>query len=406
MSDPLEVSDRIATSPMVVNLGPSHPAMHGVVRLVVELDGETIVKADPEIGFLHRGFEKSSENSTWIQVLPYTDRLNYVSPLLNNVGYMMAVEKLIGIQDPPRSQFIRVMAGEISRICDHLTCLGAMGLELGAMTVFLYGIEARDLLWDRITELCGARLTTSYTRVGGVANDLPAGWMGRLLETLERVVILRDEMDKLLTRSRIFYDRTRGIGKISAEEAVDWGWTGPCLRACGVNYDVRKAYPYLVYGQLDFDVPLGTEGDTYDRYLVRIEEMKQSDRILRQCVKLIPGGEGPRPRSEWLIDDWRWALPDKEAVYTTIEGAMAHFKMIMEGIQVPAGETYAFTEGANGELGFFIVSRGQGKPWRIHVRGPGFPILGALPRLIVGGMVPDLVPTFDSINMIAGEVEQ
>jgi NADH-quinone oxidoreductase subunit D len=373
--------------------------MHGTVRLTVTLDGETIVNAVPEIGYLHRGFEKSSENSTWHQVLPYTDRLNYVSPILNNVGYIMAVEKLCGVTDPPRSQYLRVVAGEISRICDHLTCVGAIGLELGAFTVFLYAIEARELLWDRVAELTGARVTTSWTRIGGVATDAPPGWADKVRECMPRVLELTDEIDKLLTRNRIFVDRTRGVGVISGEEALDWGWTGPCLRASGVNYDVRRAHPYLVYDKMDFKVPLGERGDTFDRYVVRIEEIRQSARIVEQGLQQMPPGQ-------IIIDDWRYALPPKKEVYSSIEGVMAHFKLIMEGIKVPKGEAYFQTEGANGELGFHVVSNGQGKPYRVHVRSPGFAILAALPRLIKGHMIADLIPIFDSINMIGGEVEQ
>ncbi|MFL5411636.1 MAG: NADH-quinone oxidoreductase subunit D [Myxococcales bacterium] len=397
--DPLALESDLPSSLMTVNLGPSHPAMHGTVRLVVKLDGETIVDAIPEIGFLHRGFSKSSENSTWHQVLPYTDRLNYVSPILNNVGYIMGVEKLIGIECTERAKYLRVLGGEISRICDHLTCVSAIGLELGAFTVFLYGVEARELLWDRIAEWTGARVTTSWTRVGGVATDLPPGFVERLRECLPRVMELTHEIDVLLSRNRIFYDRTRGVGVIDGDEALDWGFTGPCLRACGVNYDVRKAHPYAVYDRMDFEVPLGERGDTYDRYILRLREIEQSHRIILQCLDQIPPGP-------IIIDDWRYALPPKKDVFGSIEGVMAHFKLIMEGIKVPAGEVYVYTEGANGELGFHIVSNGQGKPYAIQVRAPGFPILSALPRLIKGHMVADLIPVFDSINMIGGEVEQ
>lgn len=397
--DPLAVEMDLPSSLMTINLGPSHPAMHGTVRLTVTLDGEKIVEAIPEIGFLHRGFSKSSENATWHQVLPYTDRLNYVSPILNNVGYIMGVEKLLGIKDTERSQYLRVLVGELTRICDHLTCVGAIGLELGAFTVFLYAIEARELLWDRLAEITGARVTPSWTRIGGVANDMPPGWGEKLRETMPRVLELTNEIDLLLTRNRIFLDRTKGIGVISGEEALDWGFTGPCLRACGVNYDVRKAHPYLVYDRMDFVVPLGSNGDTYDRYLLRLEEIRQSNRIVEQCLEQMPPGP-------IIIDDWRYALPPKKDVFGSIEGVMAHFKLIMEGILVPAGEVYVYSEGANGELGFHIVSNGKGKPYSIQVRAPGFPILSALPRLIKGHAVADLVPVFDSINMIGGEVEQ
>lgn len=397
--DALSVEEEIPTRPMTLNLGPSHPATHGTVRIVAELDGEIIRKADLEIGFLHRGFEKSAENATWTQVLPYTDRLNYVSPLLNNVGYVMAVEKLMGITDPERSKYIRVIAGELSRISDHLTCIGAMGLELGAFTAFLYGVEARELVWDRIAELTGARLTTSFTRVGGVVNDLPEGWDEKVRQTLRKVADLREEVDKLLTKNRIFVDRTKGTGVITAEDAIDFGFTGPCLRACGVDYDVRKAHPYLVYDRFDFVVPLASNGDNFDRYLVRVEELRQSERIILQALDQIPPGP-------IIVDDWRVALPPKPEVYGSIEGVMAHFKLVMEGIKVPKGEAYAYTEGGNGELGWYVVSNGEGRPYRLHVRAPGFPILGALSHMIEGRLLADLIPTFDTINMIGGEVEQ
>ncbi len=384
---------------MVMNLGPSHPAMHGVVRSRVELDGETIVRIDPEIGFLHRGFEKSCENVTWTQCLPFTDRLNYVSSILNNVGFSLAVEKLCGIDIPERAKYIRVIGGEVHRICDHLTMVGAMALELGAFTAFLYAIEARELLWDRIAEQTGARVTTSYTRIGGIERDLPDGFLVKLGETLTRVSELVEEIDKLLTRNRIFIDRTQNTGVISAEDAIDYGFTGPCLRACGVAYDVRKTHPYLVYDRFDFEVPVGGRGDNFDRYAMRMEEMRQSEKILRQAIAQIPAGPV-------ILDDWRYVLPPKPAVYGTIEGLIAHFKIVMEGIQVPPGDAYAYTEAANGELGWYVVSNGSGRPYKLHVRAPGLPILSSLPHIIEGSLLADLIPTFDSINMIGGEVEQ
>jgi NADH-quinone oxidoreductase subunit D len=384
---------------MVVNLGPSHPAMHGTVRMKVELEGETIVRADAEIGFLHRGFQKSCENVSWTQCLPYTDRLNYVSALMNNFGFLNAVEKLIGLTIPERAQYLRVIGSELHRIADHLTCVGAVGLELGGFSAFLYAIEARELIIDRVTELTGARLTTSFGRVGGINRDIPDDWEHKVLKTLDKVASLRDEVDALLTKNRIFVDRTKGTGVISAQDALDFGYTGPCLRACGVDYDLRKALPYWVYSQLDFDVPIGSEGDNYDRYLMRIEEMKQSDRIVRQAFAKMP--KGPV-----LIDDWRVVLPPKPEVYGTIEGVMAHFKLIMEGIQVPPGEIYDATEAANGELGWYLVSDGSGHPYKVHVRAPGFAILSGVSKIIEGKMLADLIPTFDTINMIGGEVEQ
>ena len=394
-----ELEAHLKTRNMVVNLGPSHPAMHGTVRMRVELDGETIVHSDTEIGFLHRGFQKSCENVTWTQCIPYTDRLNYVSALGNNLGFLSAVEKLMGIDIPERAKFIRVIAAELHRLCDHLTATGALGLELGGFSAFLYGIEARELITDRVTELTGARLTTTYGRIGGVNRDMPPGWADKVSRTLDKVVELAAEVDGLLTRNRIFTDRVRNTGVISASDALDYGFTGPCLRACGVNYDIRKARPYWVYDQLDFEVPTGKNGDNFDRYYMRILEIAQSVKIIRQCLEMMP--EGPV-----LVDDWRIALPPKPDVYNTIEGVMAHFKLIMEGVQVPAGEVYHSTEGANGELGWYLVSDGSGRPYKVHVRAPGFQILAAVNKIMEGKMLADLIPTFDTINMIGGEVEQ
>jgi NADH-quinone oxidoreductase subunit D len=394
-----ELEAHLQTKRMVINLGPSHPAMHGTVRMRVELEGETIVSADPEIGFLHRGFQKSCENVTWTQCLPYTDRLNYLSAIQNNFGFLNAVEKLVGLEIPERAKWIRVIGAELHRIQDHLTAVGAVGLELGGFAAFLYGIEARELVMDRVTELTGARLTTSYGRVGGMNRDLPEGWKEKCKKTLDKVAELCVEVDGLLTKNRIFVDRMYGTGVISTADALDFGFTGPCLRANGVDYDVRKARPYWVYDQIDFDVPVGQNGDNYDRYLMRIEELKQCDRIIRQCLEKMP--EGPV-----MVDDWRIALPPKPEVYGTIEGVISHFKLVMEGIQVPAGEVYDCTESANGELGWYIVSDGSGRPYKVHVRAPGFPILSGVPRMIEGRMLADLIPTFDTINMIGGEVEQ
>jgi NADH-quinone oxidoreductase subunit D len=394
-----ELDAPLPSKRMVVNLGPSHPAMHGVTRAVVELNGEIIEAMKLDIGFLHRGFEKSCENVTWGQVFPYTDRLNYVSSIMNNVGFALAVEKLCKLDVPDRAKYLRVVSSEIHRICDHLTLVGAMGLELGAMTVFLYAIEARDLIYDRLAELCGARLTSNYARIGGVSRDVPEGWVEKMTQTLDRAAALRDEIDQLLTRNRIFIDRTRGTGKVGRADAIELGFSGPCLRASGEPYDVRKAAPYLVYDRVEFDVPVGSNGDNFDRYLMRMEELRQSDKIVRQCFAQMEPGE-------IIVQDFRYALPPKPLVYGTIEGVMAHFKLVMEGIKVPAGEVYSYTEAANGELGFYLVSDGGGRPYKIGLRAPGWPMLAALPIMTKGALLSDLVPTFDSINMIGGEVEQ
>ena len=389
----------IPTKRMVLNMGPSHPATHGVTKFLVELDGETVSDLQIEVGYLHRGFEKSCENVTWTQVFPYTDRLNYVSSIVNNVGYALAVEKLIKLDVPERAKYLRVVTSELHRICDHLTLVGATGLELGAMTVVIFAVEVRDLVWDRLTELCGARLTSNYCRIGGVARDIPDGWIEKTLKTLDRVAAMREEIAALLNRNRIFLDRTRGVGVIKREDAIDYGFTGPCLRATGDAYDVRKASPSLVYDRLDFDVPVGTNGDTFDRYLCRLEELRQSDRIVRQALKQMEPGE-------IIVQDFRYALPPKPLVYGTIEGVMAHFKQIMEGVKVPAGEAYSYTEAPNGELGFYLVSDGGGRPYKIGLRAPVWPMLSALPFMTRGRLLADLVPVYDSINYIAGEVEQ
>jgi NADH-quinone oxidoreductase subunit D len=384
---------------MILNMGPSHPATHGVTKFVVELDGETVTDMKVEVGFLHRGFEKSCENVTWTQVFPYTDRLNYVSSIVNNVGYALAVEKLCKLDVPDRAKYLRVLSSELHRICDHLTMVGAQGMELGAFTIVMFGIEARDLVWDRLTELCGARLTSNYCRFGGVARDAPDGWAEKVLKTLDRVAEIRDEIIALLNRNRIFMDRMRGVGVVSREDALDYGFTGPCLRASGEPYDVRKAAPYLVYDRVDFDIPVGTNGDTFDRYLMRLEEMRQSDLIVRQCLKQMEPGE-------IVVQDFRYVLPPKPLVYGTIEGLMAHFKQIMEGIKVPAGEVYSYTESPNGELGFYVVSDGGGRPYKLGLRAPVWPMLSALPSMTKGRLLADIVPIYDSINYIAGEVEQ
>lgn len=394
-----ELDAPLPSKRMTVNLGPSHPAMHGVTRAVVELEGETIRSMKLDIGFLHRGFEKSCENVTWGQCFPYTDRLNYVSSIMNNVGFALAVEKLCRLEIPERARYLRVLSSEVHRICDHLTVVAAMGMELGAMTVFLYLMEGRDLLYDRLAELCGARLTSNYARIGGVSRDLPEGWGEKLLATLDRVAEVRDEVAELLDRNRIFVDRTRGTGRVTREDAIDLGFTGPCLRASGEPYDVRKAFPYLVYDRLDFDVPVGSHGDNYDRYQMRMEEMRQSDRIIRQCLTQMQPGD-------IIVSDFRYALPPKPLVYGTIEGVMAHFKLVMEGIKIPAGEAYGYTEAANGELGFYVVSDGGGRPYKLGLRAPGWPMLAALPHMTKDALLADLIPTFDSINMIGGEVEQ
>ncbi len=428
---------------MLLNMGPSHPAMHGIIRILLELDGERVVKADVEIGYLHRAFEKTAENKTYLQVIPYTDRLNYVSPIINNVGYCMAVEKLLGIEAPERAQFIRVIISEISRITDHLTCLGPIAMETGAMTVFLYMMRAREFLYDVIEYVTGARLTVSYARIGGVKADLPSNFEILLKKGIDDTKKCLKETHGLLSKNKIFIDRTRNVGVISQDEAISYGFTGPVLRSTGYYYDVRKAFPYLVYDSIDFDVPLGEKGDNYDRYMVRILEIEQSVRIIKQAmekmprgevmvdrkklepflavnmsfsgkriqteeVKLSPNLEGSEKERSKLIYSSKFTPPSKEDVYTSIEGLVKHFMFYIptEGIKPPKGEVYFAVEGANGELGYYLVSDGSSKPYKLHVRAPCFHLMAGFHRMIEGYMVADIIPTFASINMIGGELER
>jgi NADH-quinone oxidoreductase subunit D len=402
--DVQDLSDNEAELPpdlMTVNMGPSHPAMHGTVRIVLTVDGERIVKSDVQPGYLHRCFEKESEHATYTQVFPYTDRLNYVSPMINNVGWAMAVEKLMGLTErmPRRTEYIRVIVSEMSRMTDHLTCVGASAMELGAFTPFLYFLKSREWLYELLEKVSGARLTHTYVRVGGVAKDLPEGFADELTYTLDKIEGVMVEVEGMLNGNKIFRDRMAGVGAMSKADAIATGCVGPIARACGVDYDVRKDYPYSVYPELEFDVPLGTTGDCLDRYLVRIEELKQCIRILRQCLKQIP--DGPI-----MVDDPRVALPPKRDTYNTIESMIRHFKHIVDGIRVPPGEAYTFVEGGNGELGFFIVADGTGRPYKAYVRSPSFVHLSTAGQLIHNHLIADVVPIFGMINMIGGECDK
>jgi NADH-quinone oxidoreductase subunit D len=398
-SDLEEGELELPAEPMQLNMGPSHPAMHGTVRIVVELSGETITKADVQIGYLHRAFEKMCERGTWTQIFPYVDRLNYVSPMLNNVAFSLAVEKLLGVTVPERCQYYRVILGELARMSDHLTCNGAMAMELGAFTPFLWYIRAREMVWDIMEEETGARLTHSFGRIGGMAKPPTPFFKEMVRATVPRVLSLMAEGEKLLLKNRIFLDRLENVGIIHKDDALELGWTGPQLRSTGVAYDIRKTNPYLVYDRFDFDVPVGSTGDNYDRFMVRQEEMRQSARIIEQALDQMPD-EGPI-----MIDDPRIVLPEKEEVYTTIEATIQHFKIVMEGVKVPAGECYSYTEAGNGELGFYLGSDGSGTPYRVRIRPPSFTITQALERMITGAMIPDVVPTFGSLNMIGGECD-
>jgi NADH-quinone oxidoreductase subunit C/D len=385
---------------MTINIGPSHPAMHGTFRLVAVLDGETIVASDVEIGYLHRCFEKMCETHVWQQVIPYTDRLNYCSSFINNVGYCRTVEKMLGVEVPPKAVWARTILSEFSRIMDHCVCNGATLVDVGALTNFWYLFQPREEIYGLLEACCGARLTVSYCRIGGLAQDLPPDFMARAEKLLEIIPPFIDDVEKLMDANRIWLDRSVGIAAISGEDAVNWGWTGPCLRASGVAYDVRRAHPYDLYDTVDFEIPVFYGGDVYDRYRVRMAEMRESLKIIRQLLdRGIP--EGPH-----IVDDPHVALPPKEACYNEMEAMIYHFKLIMDGIQVPAGERYDMVEGANGELGFYIVSDGSSKPYRIKVRPPCFPIFSTFPTLIRGGSVSDAVATLGGLNVIAGELER
>lgn len=390
-----------SSSTFELQIGPSHPAMHGTIRIVAQLDGETIRDADVQVGYLHRGFEKECEQRSYNQDIIYTDRLNYVSPMLNNVGFCLAVEKLLGLEVPPRCKTIRVIGCEISRIADHLTNIGAFSMELGALTIFTYALKARELMYDLHEALCGARVTTNFSRVGGVAHDLPEGFEDLCAKAFSKTRRILSDIEELATRNAIFLKRLQGTGVISQELALSHGFTGPLLRATGVPYDLRKTDPYLAYGELDFEVPVGRHGDNYDRYLVRMEEVRQSMRLVEQALQKMPEGL-------YYIDDPAIFLPPKSAVYGSIEGLMAHFKLIMpgHGLRVPRGEVYSAVEGANGELGFYIVSDGTERPYRVHCRAPSFILMGGLREMARGGQVADLVPTFGSVNMIGGECDR
>jgi NADH-quinone oxidoreductase subunit D len=385
--------------PLELKMGPSHPATHGTVQINLKLDGETVQHAEVEVGYLHRGFEKECESGLYYQAFPYTDRLNYVSAIINNVGYALACEKLLGIEVPPRCQYLRVIGSEISRIADHFTCLGAAAMELGAMTGFLYAMEAREMVWDVVDVLCGSRVTSNYVRIGGLSEDVGPGFPGLVREKLARAGALQQDFEDLLLANPIFRERMEGTGKLPSDELIALGVTGPLLRAAGVPYDVRRAQPYLVYDRLDFEVPIGEEGDNMDRFLVRVAELRQSRRMVEQCLDQLP--DGPVD-----IDDPHVRLAGKRKVFNRMEELIAQFKLVTEGPRPPVGEVYQAVEGGNGELGFYLVSDGSGKPYKCRARSPSFSNTQALGRMLRGAMFADVVPTFDMINMIGGECDR
>ncbi len=382
-----------------INIGPAHPATHGTLRFMAVLQGETIENVDVEIGYLHRCFEKMCETHNYNQIIPYTDRLNYCSAPINNNVWCQVVEKMMGLQVPPRAQAIRIILDEFSRCIDHLVCISTNCVDLGALTNFWIGFAARERVYDLFEKLCGARLTVSLARVGGLGFDLPAGWVEQAKDTVKEIRRIRAELGGLLTKNRIFIQRMKGAGAISAEDAINWGFTGPCLRAAGVGLDARVYAPYNGYDQLEFDIPVGSRGDSYDRYMVRMEEMHQSLNIIDQVLNNLPEGAVK-------VDDKAVTLPEKRDVYQNIEGLMNHFMMVINGVQPPPGEIYHYGEGANGELGFYIVSDGSSKPYRVKCRPPCFAIFQAFPDMIKGQMMADAIAALGSINIIAGELDR
>jgi NADH-quinone oxidoreductase subunit C/D len=384
---------------VTLNLGPSHPATHGTLRIVVTLDGETIIGAEQEIGYLHRCFEKMAETHTYQQVIPYTDRLNYCSAIINNVGYCMTVEKLLGIEAPSRAQHVRLMLSEFMRIADHIICIGTNLVDMGALTNFWYLFQPREEILALVESCCGARLLPSYLRVGGLAVDVPHDFLEnsqRLVNMLPKFI---SDVERLIMKNQIFLDRVVGIAPITAEEAIDHGFTGPCLRATGVPFDVRKASPYLGYDTYDWDVPVADGGDTFARFLVRFEEMRQSLRILQQAI------DRGLPPGPVMVDNPYVALPPKEKVYNEMESLIYHFKLIMHGIQPPVGEAYFQVEGGNGEVGFYVVSDGSKNPYRVRCRPPCFQIYQAFGKMVTGQTIPDAIAALGSLNIIAGELD-
>jgi NADH-quinone oxidoreductase subunit C/D len=383
-----------------LSIGPAHPATHGIIHLMARLDGERIVRAETMIGYLHRCFEKMAEKHHWNQVIPYTDRLNYVSAMINGVGYVRTVEKMLGVEIPERGQLVRTILSEFTRIMDHCVCIGANLVDIGALTNFVYLYQNRENIYSLIEACCGARLTVSYVRVGGLAIDVPPDFIGRCQGLLDSIPMFLDDVEKLVTNNRIVRNRLQGTGIVTKEQAIAWGMTGPMLRASGVPYDVRRSRPYDFYDRFDWDIPVASDGDNFARYLVRMEEMRQSLKIIRQALDIFPS-EG-RVSS----DDWRVVLPPKDAVYHDMESLIYHFKLVMEGIRVPPGERYEWIEGANGELGFYAVSDGRGGPYRLKVRPPCFPNMAAFEKIVVGGTVADAIATLGTLNVIAGELDR
>jgi NADH-quinone oxidoreductase subunit D len=377
-------------------MGPQHPSTHGVLRLVLDLQGETVVGCDPRPGYLHRGIEKWMESRTYHQIIPMTDRLEYISCMNNNLGYVVAVEKLAGITVPERAQFIRTICAELGRLSAHLIWLGSSVIDLGAATVIFYASRERELVLDLLEMASGARQTVSYTRIGGVRNDVPRDFLDKCREFTELFPKRLEEYDTLIRENRIFLKRTVGIGVMTAEEAVNYGLTGATLRGSGVNYDLRKVEPYAAYDKVEFDVPLGKNGDVYDRYLVRINEMRQSNRIIKQCLDMMQPGP-------ITTDDARYAIPEKMKVMQSMQSLAHQFVLMSKWVPMPKGEVYVATEAPKGELGFYIVSDGSGKPYRVKIRAPSYVHVSALPKMVTGHMVADIIACIGTIDIVLGE---
>jgi len=393
--------DGTRTETMMLNMGPQHPATHGVLRIVLHLDGEIVVKAVPYIGYLHRGIEKLCEHITYQQCLPYTDRMDYIASICSNIGYILAVEKLLGIEDeiPERAKIAEVILFELGRIESHLIGIGTHALDLGAMSAFLYCFKERERIYDILETVCGARQTTSYPRVGGLPLDLPENFEEIVRNFLKIFPKTLSEVESLLTRNRIWIERTKGVAVISAEDAVDLGLTGPALRGSGVPYDVRKATPYLGYENYDFEIPVANEGDAYSRYLCRVEEMHQSLKIIQQAMDNLP--DGP-----YIADLPDIVLPEKELTYTKMESLIRHFVIVYEGFKPPAGEVQHAVENPKGELSYYLISDGSGIPYRMRVRGPSFVNMQALSQMVEGSLVGDVIASIGSLDIVLGEIDR
>jgi len=389
----------LRTEKLMLNMGPQHPSTHGVLKVILDLEGERIIKATPVLGFLHRGVEKLAEDGTYHQFIPHTDRLDYVCAMYNNFAYVRAVEKLLDMKVPERAEYLRTIVAEVQRIIGHLFWLGTQALDIGAMTVFFYTFREREVLLDFFDDLCGARLTTSWYRIGGVENDISPKLIANLHRFLENFSEKLDEYNALLETNRIWLARTKNIAVISAEDAISFGLSGPSLRGSGVDYDLRKYEPYGAYDKVQWDVPVGKNGDTYDRYWIRVLEMKESAKIVKQCLDQLP--EGP-----YMVEDPRVTLPPKDKVFTNLEHMIRQFKLFTQGFHTPVGEIYCGTEAHKGELGFYIVSDGSGKPYRLKIRAPSFIHMGAFDAMARGYMIADIVTIFGTYDIVMGECDR